>query len=286
MSPFTKKLAESYLNLPAFNDLEREVSDSHVETLMLAMKSGLFLNRQAVMSIAFCKWDNTFRKLNGQHISWARFSLPDNVEYVDKIRVLKYEVRTEDEYRQLYACFDRNRVRTPSHLGKMGLFGTPEYEGVKKSIFPYVIAGAKFWYFGGDKVRIDNVIEVLRTKIKAEGRIAADIVTEARSQHHYHLQRGPVVGAMLETLNKSKDKAVEFWNKLIVGLFQARTDPAKVLSDYLHRTALGSAGDSHRTLVRSEDMYNVCVSCFNAFKQGMPLTKTPPGKRSARVRAV
>lgn len=287
MTQFTKKLAEAYLNLPAFNELEREISDSHVEALMSAMKGGRFLNKQAVMSIAYCEWDKLSRKLNGQHISWARWSLPDDIKYAAKIRVVKYKVRTEDEYRKLYACFDRNRTRTTAHLGKMGLFGTPEYEGIKKSIFPYIIAGAKFWYFGAEKTRIDDVITALRTKIKIEGRIAAEIITDARNNQLYHLQRGPVVGAMMETLNKSKEKAAEFWNKLIVGLFQSRTDPAKILSDYLHRTTLGSTkGDSRRTPVYGEDMYNVCVSCFNAFKSGMPLTKTPPGKRSARARAL
>lgn len=285
MVKFDHKLADMYLCLPAFQEIEREISNDHVEHLTLAMANGSFLVQQAVMSIAACGWDGKDRKLNGQHISWAR-SYYDKKNYEPKLKVIRYAVQTEDEYRQLYACFDRNRVRTASHLAKMALFGTPEYEGVKKSIIPYVTSGARFWKFGGSRVKADEVYKALRYEFPEVGRLAAELVTYVRNMQQHHLRRAPVVAAMMETLKCSKPTAMEFWTVMTDGIFKSKTDPAKILNDYLHKTTVGSrVGSSDRKSVSGEEMFNVCVACFNAYKAGMQLTKTPPGKRTSRVAA-
>jgi len=276
-------LADYYLSLEEFRDIEREVSDEHVGTLVRAMETGQFLAAQAVMSIAVCGWDKKARKLNGQHISWARSYL-EIPKYQPSIRVVKYRVDTEDEYRQLYKNFDRNRVRTAAHLAKMALFDTPEYEGIKKSVIQYLCAGAKYWKFHNERVKADKVHEALRFEFPEIGRAVAELLAYLNAQQAYHLRRSPVVAAMMETVKAAKTKAIEFWNTLIEGLFSSKSDPAKVLSDYLHRTVLGSRGASNnKTQVPAEVMYNVCIGCWNAFRAGRKLVKTPPGKRTQRL---
>jgi transcription termination factor NusB len=271
---FNHKLADSYLCLPAFQDIEREISNEHVEHLTKSMENGSFLVHQAAISIAVCGWDNAERKLNGQHISWARSYYENN----------KYDVKTEDEYRQLYACFDRNRVRTVSHLAKMALYGTPEYENVKKSIIPYLTSAARFWRFGASRVKSDEVYKALRYEFPEIGRLAAELVTYVRNMQQNHLRRAPVIAAMMESLKCAKATAMEFWTVMVDGIFKSKTDPAKILHDYLHRTTVGSRiTTTERKTVSGEEMFNVCVACFNAYKGNMQLTKTPPGKRTSRV---
>jgi hypothetical protein len=280
---FTKLLAEYYLSLEEFRDIEREVSDEHVASLVRAMETGQFMNAQAVISIAVCGWDKKERKLNGQHISWAR-SYVERANYKPFIKVVRYKVDTEDEYRLLYKNFDRNRVRTAAHLAKMALFDTPEYEGIRKSTIQYLCAGAKFWRFHQERIKSDVVHNALRYEFPDIGRTTGELLSYVISQQAYHLKRGPVIAAMMETIKAAKSKAVEFWNMIIEGLFQSKTDPPKLLADYLHRTVLGSRSNvGTRQQVSSEEMFNVCIGCWNAYRAGKRLTKTPPGKRAQRL---
>ena len=52
----------------------------------------------------------------------------------------------------------------------------------------------------------------------------------------------------------------------------------------VQQATVGSRSNaSDRKIVSGDEMFNVCVACFNAYKGGMPLSKTPPGKRTNRV---
>jgi hypothetical protein len=135
-----------------------------------------------------------------------------------------------------------------------------------------------------EKVKPDVVHHALRFEFPEIGRVTGELLAYLNSQQAYHLRRSPVVAAMMETIKAAKTKAIEFWHTLIEGLFSSKSDPAKILSDYLHRTVLGSRGvQGNRQQVPAETMYNVCVGCWNAHRAGRKLTKTPPGKRSQRL---
>lgn len=101
--PFTLKLAKRFINMEA-SISERRLIVRHVESLLRAAKDGKFLCTEASLVSCICGWDGKERLLNGRHVAWMRSYMP--ASWRPKIRVEKYTVKTEDDFRQLYSTFD------------------------------------------------------------------------------------------------------------------------------------------------------------------------------------
>lgn len=280
---FTHELAVWYCELPKFNG-ERNVSHQRAEALRRQMYDGKWTEGHGEISVAVFP-DGSIRRLNGQHRCYARFILEDT-SFVPRIRFVKYAVKDEDEYRKLYIRFDNPNttfVRSSGHLIQMALFGTDEFEGVSKQACSYIAQGYKYWQYGFNnatrKTTIEQLAEDLRGEHNARAKHVAEIVGKISADRKTlsHLARSPVYAAIFETF-KFVGIARKFWHLVLDGLFDRKDDPAKILSDYLHRTGLGNK-DRSRDVVKlatQDEMYAVCVKCFSFYKNGRRLTKTPP----------
>jgi len=283
MIPFTFAFAVWYHELPKIRG-ERNINDGRAANMTALMRERKWSEGHGEISVAQFP-DGTIYRLNGQHRCWARFEFGDN-DFQPMIRFVKYAVQDMDEYRDLYILFDNPNTdgnRSPAHLIKIALYGTVEYEGVNSTTCNKVSQGYKNWMYGFNnasrKVTIAQLCKELRHEYNSRGRAAAAIVGQiAASSLLKHLNRAPVFAAIFETL-KYPTHASEFWQSVIDGLFVKRTDGTKVLSDYLHRTGLGNRQRNKEVtnLVAPDEMYNVCIKCFNASATGKALTKTPPG---------
>jgi len=287
MLAFNMRLAAYYNGLLSFK-VERPLDRGHVNWLELSMRDGTFLTHQAVISIAVCAWDKKERKLNGQHIANARLQLGNGAK-LPKVRVVKYNVRTEDEYRQLYICFDRSKSRTASHLAKMLIYGSSVYMDVPLKRIPTLTAGARWWWFGSKRVKIEEVCDAMCHDFPKVGKDVADvleyIVIRAGTSRGLFL-RQPVVAAIFETVQANSMIAREFWVTMVDGLFRTLTHPAKMLREFLLTTIIGHrVAVSNLASVSNIEMFNYCVGCFNAFHAGSTLTKAPNYKRADRLKA-
>jgi hypothetical protein len=101
--PFTLKLAKRFINMEA-SVSERGLKARHVESLLRDAKAGKFLCTEVSLASCICGWDGKERRLNGRHVAWMRTYMP--ASWRPKIRVEKYTVETEDDFRQLYSTFD------------------------------------------------------------------------------------------------------------------------------------------------------------------------------------
>ena len=276
---FTLELAVRYLEMDPVK-YERPIRDSWVEELAAKMANGLFRPEDVNINIAICKWDGKERRLNGQHTCWARLELP--ASWRPKVQVVKYEVKNEDDYRILYAQKDHIAVRTRGHRDTVVLFDTPEYTGATAETCRYLMQGFAFWYGSWQRLTSEEQGKLLRNKFFNTGRKVAALIALVKELKMTHLHRRQgVYAAMFETVEKLNGQAVDFWEKVIHGLqFKSQRDPAKVLDKYLRDVTVSGGG--RKRSVTTVHMYNVCVECFNCWKDGKTLNKTPVGKRDHR----
>jgi len=281
---FTAALAQDYNGLPAFA-IERPLDKSYVAELVAAMEGGQFLTEQAALSIAVCAWDGKERKLNGQHIANARMLCNGAIKF-PKIDVIRYQVKTVEEYRNLYIYFDSGKNRTASHKAKMLLYATPEYQGIAKYVFPILAAGAKIWHFK-QRVYVPEVCYALRYEFPTIGRDVAELLSYAYSisdtAQMKLFKRSPIIAAMFETCRVDSVVAREFWTTMLGADFSGVGDVRSQLRDYLSRSAIGYTKFTQSDRVSLVDMYNFCIACFKAFRAGGTVTKAPKSLRGERL---
>ncbi len=287
--PFTEKVALHYLDLESFAG-ERASMDSHVAFLASEMEKGNFLMKDAGISIAVCEWDGKERKLNGQHSCWARLEMP--LTWQPALRVTKYRVSSEDNYRTLYARFDRNKPRTAAHITNISLVGTPEFHNCSSSILKMVSQGFKFWKAsdnGIDTKDPEAVAVALRSErfnIVAHRVIPRLQAISGRSEFRF-MKRAAVYAAMMESFSKFKTISDNYWEKVMYGLnFENAGDPGKICRDYLMSHGMrtdGSNVQSQTQIATGADLFDTCVMCFNDFKAGKARRVAPRTKRNKRA---
>jgi hypothetical protein len=283
MVPFTRQFAEWYCELPKF-DAERSITQKRAVSLQEQMRDSKWTEGHGEISVARFP-DGALRRLNGQHRCWARFTLEDE-NFKPLIRFVIYAIKDEDEYRALYIRFDNPNthfVRSSAHLIHMALYDTEEFEGVSKEVCTNLARGYRGWQHGFNnaqrKCPIEQIAEKLRGEYNLRAKHAAEIIVIIVNNKKAlsHLARAPVFSAIFETM-KYVSRAREFWTRVIDGLFDRKNDPAKILSDYLYRTGIGNKVRTRDVIkiATLDEMYAVCVKCFNFHKNGKGLTKTPP----------
>jgi len=285
--PFTWDLAEEYLLIDGLPG-ERNIEQSHVDFLAREMTGGKFIMAKAGIDIAICGWDGKKRKLNGQHTSWARLEV--DFDWQPLITVNVWEVGTEDDARQLYARFDRNKERSRRHVTNISLVGTPEFESVGTTVLSKLAQGYKFWKGNDPDFSKDPeaIAEALRSdKYNGVAHRCIPILKQMHLAGWQHMRRAPLFGALFETFSKFKGASEEFWQKVGdgVGIIE-KGDAARWLRVFLdtHVLTPGGLGAQGKKVTTNFDLYNSCVMCFNDHKAGR-LRKSVPKKVKNWVKA-
>ena len=271
---FTKEVAMEFIEKNEF-EAERPLRDDHVEALVQHAKNGTFLLEQAALADCLCKFDGSTRRLNGHHTCWMRHYMPD--DWTPKIRHVRYEVQTEDEFRTLYSLFDRNAPRSAGHVTQSRLFGSEKYKGISKRALSYAKNGLSYWLWGNDhsermRHRIDEIVTLMETD---HYQLCYDVATfiNGLPNSESFMSRGSVSGAVFATFARAKGDADKFWSSVRSGLGMAEaTDPRKVLRDYLQtKKVVGANSYTKKDMVPSEAMYRACIHAWNAWRKGEQL---------------
>ena len=104
MVTFNETFAGEYMSMPTFEH-ERGNNRLHVEHWKEVMRNDLWESGQGEITIAYCRWDKKYRRLNGQHRCLARMELNDP-DFTPKIRCVVYSIVSKEEYRKAYANRD------------------------------------------------------------------------------------------------------------------------------------------------------------------------------------
>lgn len=273
---FTKELAQKFITMQSFEG-ERVLRDAHVEFLLTEAKKGTFLIHLATLISAHCRWDNSERRLNGQHTCWMREYMSD--AWSPMIRVLRYEVDTQDDFRKLYSAIDRGAPRTKGHVISARLLGTEQFKEFSQQTIR-MLASALVLRVGrslsGRKRLSPDEIATLLSGDHYRLAIAVGSYMETmdRSRDGRHMWRAPVIAAMFATFEKHITASKEFWEgvRLGVGMTSA-SDPRLRLRNLLQTTnisqtdAMGTAGNS-TGVISGEDMYRWSVHCWNLWRDG------------------
>lgn len=270
---FTREFATSFLELPAFV-AERPLRDAHVEDLIKAAKRGDFHAELVQLASAHCRYDKTYRRLNGQHTCWMRQYMPENWEIT--VSCLVYEVDSEDEFRRLYSTFDRGAARTSAHIINARLLGTEDFEGFNKHDLGLIVKG-----FAAYKMQTNKVgnPDVLADAMTGDGlklcKLVQRILTTCQVHHMgagSHLRRAGIIGAMFVTAQKNFEQSLIFWQKVANGLGAAsKDDPPFKLRDYIIKNPKGRETAGKEAVITKEDLLRLCIVAWNNWRKGEPM---------------
>lgn len=270
---FTKDVARQFIEMPEFTG-ERPLRDGHVESLCKHAKDGTFLMEQASLIDCVCKYDSsTVRRLNGHHTCWMRHFMPDNWA-PPKIRHLRYEVSSEEDFRKLYSLQDRGAARSTAHVAQARLYQVEQYKGLTKKAIKHTKDGLVYWLWGNDKTergrhKIDEIVDLMETgQYYPICHDVASFINDLNASE-YFMKRACVIGAVFATFNKAKADANQFWTSVRTGVgIDDPHDPRKTLRDYLCRMRVIGANSYNRaSMVPGETMFRACIYCWNAWRR-------------------
>lgn len=266
---FTMELAHRFIEMQTFMG-ERKLNDRHMDFLLEQAKQGKFLGDITALASCQCVWDNTERRLNGQHTSWMRTYMP--ADWSPIVHVLKYRAMREEDFRALYASFDRIFVRSNKHVVTAELLGTSEFKELTSGVLSKLASGLRLWTAerARDVRSVDKIVELMRTKhYKLTIEVSQFLVGIQPSNAAHMYNRVPVVAAMFASFNKSSQDSHKFWVMVRDGGGDA-THPAQALMKYLVKTTIRSDPSDHSRFVSvtGEEMYRVCITAWNAFRRG------------------
>ncbi len=278
---FSREKAFKYLEMDTFQG-ERSVNERHVQFLYNAWAGGRFMWPHVIL--ATCQLNGRQYRINGQHTCWMRVNI-ENGFFVKlgeepQVREVVYEVQDEEQLRILYSTFDQNKTRTPAHVFRALMAGTPQAQDLWPSSLNKLNAGLKMWLFEKDRhmVNSNDVATLVKEKHENLFRIVG-LFLQSHDTDANFMKRAGVVAALFATFDKAGGKAPEFWDPVANGLgINDKTDPRYVLRDYLQTHGQGTAtARAVRTslgFVGAEDTYRICIHAWNKWRKGEKASRT------------
>lgn len=282
----TIEKAYQFLELDTFQG-ERQVNERHVQALYNAFSSGRFMWEH--VNIAICNCEGKTYRLNGQHTCWMRVNAPKDIDAM--VREITYSVKDEAALRALYSTFDQNKQRTPGHIMKALLVGTPVAADVWPSIIGILSAGLKFWLYEKAKsgtaltVTVPDIAQIITFKYPD---LFKQVGLFMQSQYDTYIpsRRKSVIAAMFATFSASPPKAVEFWRPVCEALgFAGKDDARWQLRRFLDTHRVSSKGTaSSGNICNEEDLYRICINAWNKWRKGEAVQSLRPTDK--RLKAV
>jgi hypothetical protein len=268
--PFTKAIAGKYLHMVPFVG-ERSLRDKWIVLLIRLAKAGRFVGEEATLISCECGWDGVERRINGQHTCHMRLYMPENWNV--PIRVRRYRVNTEEEFRLLYAIVDGGKGKVPADVVAAMLYGTEEYSGLKRKQLTNLSSGIRIWKSTTvDKGQnIHDTVDDMRNGMMDLSLRVDKFLRNVCKENAPHMQNAAIVAAIMATFEKSERAAREFWT--IVRDGGARADhPAQKLMKHLMSVKIYTSNSTNTSKSKRptsrELIYRACIMAWNAHRTG------------------
>ena len=271
---FDHAAATKFLELETFGD-ERVVSDQHVQRLSDEIRLGTFNETNVVIATAQLG-SKTFA-INGQHTAWSVLSQPK--DFLLNVRQIVYRVTNEEQLRLLYATFDRNKVRSDSHVTQVIASTLPMAEGLWPSKIGYLANAFAFWQWETESERrrltAQQVVGVIdrdyRELFKKVG------ACYMRNGVKSPIARSSVLAAMFATFSVVPTRANEFWDIVGsgVGFGDDKGHPAYQLRELLNKLGRHTGRVQDRKALTNEEVYRICISSWNRWRKNERMLSTP-----------
>jgi len=240
---------------------QRKLRPHRVNELVSEIESGHFLTGD--IAFAILAYDGN-RKImvNGQHQCNAVIKTGSSISVVYQ----EYICATPQELADLYARFDKTPPRS------LGDILTPEAAALgvewKRAVIRLVVSAASLIARGEAISFHEGKLEkvaYLSQHLK-QGAFVDFIIKDGVSS--FHLQRAPVVQAMMLTWDKDKIHARTFWEDVRDGVGLSQGNPALVLRNYLMSTGLTKSRTVKTDIATTREMYVKCIHAWNAARKG------------------
>lgn len=272
-----------FLELEEFKG-ERPPNQAHLDRLYSAWVGKRFMWDHCTIAMAML--GSKMYRVNGNHTCWLRKNISDEVEDNDptiKVREVTYEVKSEEELRQLYSIFDRGLPRTNNHITKVLLAGSCLTHKVEEDLAPAILSGFKFWLHENLKAgRLVALEDFIAFVSKEHGPLFREVAMFLAD--HYKItpwsKRNSAVGAMAATFNKDVKSSIKFWKPVCDGLdLMDQSDPRWQLRNIMSNAKMSVGGTGRK--ITAEDLYRVSIYSWNQWRAGLKCKAAPrpPGTR-------
>lgn len=256
-----KKQAEEFLSLNTFTG-QRTKSIKHAKKLANEIENGTFRIGEIATAIAHFN-GNKKVLMNGQHQLEAVIITGKKIKAVYEI----YDVFTPEDLSLLFRKFDNNLIRT---LGQKSLVEARalDIDWPVKTI-SLLTSGIRYKYgdVDGKSGIADFSVDEFKNHLKV-GEFMNKLFNDVEKKP-VHLMRGPVAHAIMITWEKSQSDSEIFWKQVRDGDGLKRTDPAKVIRDFLLSSSVGfGQGAKGIRKVSLHEMTSKCITAWNAFRKG------------------
>lgn len=252
--------AKEFLKLNTFEG-QRKINPRHVKKLEKEIMDGTFRVAEIATAVEHFNGRNKVL-MNGQQTCTAIINTGKKVKALYEV----YDTFTPSDVSLLFRKFDNNFVRT---LGQKALVEARSL-GINWPFKTISLVTTGIRYYLGYDSKQDLVVDEFKRFTKV-GDFMNRLFTEIEPQPK-HLMRGPVAHAMMLTWDKSQSDSAAFWTQVRDGEGLRRSDPAKVLRDFLmsKKVAFGKGTADYKP-VSMHEMTAKCITAWNAFRKN---TKT------------
>ncbi len=264
----TKDLANEFANMePA--PLDRPLSERRIAVYRRLLEQGGF--RPCTWAKAYCKETGSTYRVNGKHTSTLLSSLEVLPQFY--VTIEEYECESLDDVARLYSTFDSKLMARSAGDINHSFAGTvPQLRDMPLRLINVAVAGMAYHLYNtGAKYvsmqaaeKAELLLEHTDFVVWLKEMIGGG-VSEQRGHRSKcpHLQRQPVVAAMMGTWLRHTVEATKFWTAV---RDETGTDPKmpdRVLSRWLLTNVIkekGKAKTHHR------EVYVKCLHGWNAWR--------------------
>ncbi len=269
----TVAMAEKIRKMEVYKG-QRPYDSKHAYELGDKMKDGRFLTGQ----VAICHEEDNPKKstlLDGQHCigGCIKSKSPFDCLYYEFVVERKDSVPTRA---RLFAQFEGGKSRSRKNIAWCYAVALGWFDWPKRCIslcntgLCSTTTGEYSAYY---EVTKDEAGELMQ-KRKKDCMFIHDIVyaKSIPSKGRKHLERGPVIAAMMMTRRANSDRARDFWISVRDGENLVKTSPMYTLRDLLRDISIKSWGGAKsngcKEDVTGPHMYSVCIRAWNTWIGG------------------
>lgn len=260
---------------------EREFKPKRMDNLKQELASGMW-RHDMVWAVCKCKQDGKTYRVNGSHTSRmfkahldAGGKLPAEAWFV----YVYYEVSTRQEVEDIHMTYDpKDSARTSSENNQIVYSGIRDEVGeTTQKVIDNLVSGMSSGELGTDNTSessVERAERMRREKPFVTWAIAMLKPPTKKMKDIQHINRGPVIAAMLLTFKANPTQAKRFWTMVRDGSkFDSPTwYPCDEIRKYLEHTSLynpcGSRQSTKKNMDSAVNMTAKCLNCWNDYMLG------------------
>jgi hypothetical protein len=269
-SQVTREIARSFAGMEAAPQ-DRPLSERRLQVYEREMVNGTF--RPVTWAKVHCLATGEDYRVNGKHTSTLLAGLANLPQLF--VTIETYEADSLEDVARLYSTFDaRIQLRTTADINRSFAATVPEFAVIPARLINLAVTGISLATWGkmyGDTPaaeRAETMLDHVDFLVWLHSMIPA-VTFDSRK-----LCRGPVIGAMFSTYQKSRKDSTAFWSAVRDESGDNPGKPDRRLAKYLTLMSVAVGQGSQAPRSRSAPQMEFYVKCLHAWNAWRKKTTT------------